>query len=87
MLLSRLQQKAVGKDIKISNEQVDQYIESNKKNLQAQLQYHIKNILIPLSDSPSSDELKKVKQKADEIHRKLMEGEDLCTWQPQKLKR
>ena len=76
MLLSRLQQKAVGKDIKISNEQVDQYIASNKKNIQAQLQYHIKNILIPLSDSPSSDELKKVKQKANEIHRKLLEGED-----------
>ena len=56
ILLSKLQQQSVGQ-IVITDSQVNDYLKSNKA--QSNLQYHLKDILLPLADAPTPEQLKK----------------------------
>ncbi len=76
MLISRLQQKAVGKDISITNEQVEQYLKTASKADNAQLTYHLQNIVIPLNEEPTTEQLKKAKANAENLLAKIKKGED-----------
>ncbi|BCA93990.1 chaperone SurA [Legionella antarctica] len=76
MLISRLQQKAVGKDISVTNEQVDQYLKSASKVDNTQLTYHLQNIVIPLNEEPTTEQLKKAKTNAENLLAKINKGED-----------
>lgn len=76
MILARVQQKAIGKEVKVSDEQVNSFIKNNQNNKRATLQYHLKNILVPLSDSPSSEQVADAKAKAEKIVKLLNKGED-----------
>lgn len=77
MLLAQLQQRVVGREVVVTKEQVDTYIKSMpKQENSGQRKYHIQNIVIPLSDAPSSEELARAQQKADLLLTKLKEGAD-----------
>lgn len=74
MLLARLQQAALGKDITITDEQVNQYLKANKDQEQANRSYRVKNILVPLPEAPSPEEIKTAKAKAKALLTRLKEG-------------
>ena len=76
MLITRLQQKAVGKDISVTNEQVDQYLKTASKADNTELTYHLQNIVIPLNEEPTTEQLKKAKTSADSLLTKIKKGED-----------
>lgn len=76
MLLSRLQQKAVGKDIVISTQQVEDYLKTAVHNEKSQQTYHIQNIVIPLPEEPTTEQLTKAKQKARALLAKIKQGDD-----------
>ena len=76
MLISRLQQKAVGKEILITNEQVEQYLKTASTTDNPDLKYHVQNIVIPLNDEPTTEQLKKAKEKAGKLLAKIKKGED-----------
>lgn len=64
MLLSHLQQKAVGKDAMVTNEQVEQYLKTEGGIVdRTALTYHLQNIVIPLDEEPTSEQVKKQKTK------------------------
>jgi len=76
MLLSRLQQKAIGKEIVISSEQVEDYLKSAGHKDNAQQTYHLQNIVIPLPEAPTTDQLNKAKEKAKALLSKIEKGDD-----------
>lgn len=76
MLITRLQQKAVGKDIMVTNDQVDQYLKTANKADNAQLTYHLQNIVIPLNEEPTTEQLKKARTNAENLLAKIRKGED-----------
>lgn len=77
MLLSNLQQKAVGKDAFVTNEQVEQYLKAEGGIVdRTALTYHLQNIVIPLSEEPTSDQVKKAKDKADSLLTMIRKGDD-----------
>jgi len=76
MLITRLQQKAVGKDIMVTNEQVDQYLKTASKADNTQLTYHLQNIVIPLNEEPTTEQLKKARTNAENLLAKIRKGED-----------
>ncbi|KTD65297.1 peptidylprolyl isomerase [Legionella spiritensis] len=76
ILISRLQQKAVGKDITISSQQVEDFLKSSKYQDKAQYTYQLQNIVIPLPEEPTTEQLNKAKQKARELLAKIKKGED-----------
>jgi len=76
MLISQIQQKAVAKDLVVSNQQVDDYLKKAKLAEKSQQKYHVKNIVIPLPEEPSTTHLKKARQKAEQLLAKIKKGED-----------
>lgn len=77
MLMNRIQQRAVGQDVVISAQQVEDYLKTFEHDTKVQNQtYHIQNIVIPLPEEPTPEQLKKAKQKAQSLLAKIKKGDD-----------
>lgn len=73
ILLSNLQQKVVGREVTITNDQVEHYLntEGTIPDDRTQLTFHLKNIIVPVSENPSVDELQKARTEATRIIKQL----------------
>ncbi|CAM4506395.1 MAG: Chaperone SurA [Legionella sp.] len=78
MVLSNLQQKAVGRDIRITNEQVEQFLktEGDLPVDRTNFTYHLQNIVIPLSEKPSAAEVQKAQKTAERVLASVKKGDD-----------
>lgn len=78
MILSHLQQNAVGRDVMITNEQIEQYLKTEGDGPidRTNLTYHLQNIVIPLADEPSPEQVKKAKADAERILSQIKKGDD-----------
>ncbi|KTC64898.1 peptidyl-prolyl cis-trans isomerase SurA (plasmid) [Legionella adelaidensis] len=77
MLISRVQQKAVGKEVIISEQQVEDYLKTYEKNNKKKQQtYQIQNIVIPLPEEPTSEQVKNAQNKAQDLLKKIKSGAD-----------
>lgn len=71
MLLSTLQRKSIGQVI-VSDEQVNDYLKAY--NQKGDYKYHVKDLLLPLTEEPSSTELVLVQKQATDILHRLEKG-------------
>lgn len=76
MLISNLQQKSVGKDIIVTNEQVEHYLKTENTIDNTQLTFHLQNIVIPLNEEPTSGQVKKARENAEKLLLKIRKGDD-----------
>ncbi len=76
MLIARIQQRSVGKDIVVSTQQVNDYLKTSKNNEKIQQLFHVENIVIPLPEEPTTEQLKKAREKARLLLTKIKQGED-----------
>ena len=76
MLISRIQQRSVGKDVVVSAQQVDDYLKTSHQSEKTQQLFHVQNIVIPLSDEPTTDQLNKARKKALTLLGKIKHGAD-----------
>lgn len=76
VLMTRLQQASIGRDIHISERQVDSYMQEALNEQVSKRKYHLLNIVIPLSDSPTPKEVEQAKQKALTLLAELNKGAD-----------
>jgi len=75
MIIARLQQQEVGKYVKISNQQINEYVKLLNKNNTVK-EYHLKNILIPLPEAPTPEQVKQANLQANNIVKQLRGGAD-----------
>ena len=76
MLIARIQQRSVGKDIVVSAMQVDDYLKTAHQNEKTQYLFHVANIVIPLPEAPTTEQLKKARAKAQLLLKKIKQGDD-----------
>lgn len=76
MLIARMQQQAVGRDIVISTQQVEDYLKTSVEADKSEHVFHVQHIVIPLSEEPTPGELKKAEAKAQVLLHKIKDGED-----------
>ena len=77
ILISQVQQKAVGQDIVVSTQQVEDYLKTYEHDTTLQQRtYHLQNIVIPLPEAPTTTQLSKAKEKARQLLAKIKQGED-----------
>jgi peptidyl-prolyl cis-trans isomerase SurA len=79
ILMSRIQQQAVGKDVVVSTQQVENYLKTAHVNEKESQIYHLQNIVIPLPEEPTTEQVKRAKEKADSLLKKLKQGADFST--------
>lgn len=74
MLISQLQQRDVMQDIQVSEQEILQFLHAPNGLGEMVTEYRLGHILIPLSESPSPEELTQVTQKADRVIADLKAG-------------
>ena len=79
MVMHRLQQKAVSKDIVVSNQQVEDFLKTAALTQKINQLYHVQNILIPLSEAPTSTQVQKAFMKAQALLIKIKQGSDFSS--------
>lgn len=72
--VSRLQQQVLARDVIITDDQVKNFMKNNKAKIEAQQQYHLANILIPLGEEPTAEQVSQAKAKAKNLIKKLNAG-------------
>lgn len=70
----RLQQQAVGRDINVTDQEINTFLRDYKNVKQPNAKYHLQDILISLSDTPSPTEIEQAKQKAQKIVQQINNG-------------
>jgi len=74
ILIQHVQQSALQDKIKITDQEIDNYLHVLKAQpLQPKI-YHIQDILIGLSDSPTSEQIQTAKQRAEKLMQSLRQG-------------
>lgn len=76
ILVSQVQQKAVAQDVVVSSQQVDDYVKTTRKNNKFKQVYHVQNIVIPLPEEPTTEQLKKAEKKSEALLKKIKQGSD-----------
>lgn len=76
LLINRVQQKAIGKEVTVSPQQVEDYLKIAAEQDKNQYTYHLQNILVPLPEEPSSEQVKDAQRKMSELLQKIKTGSD-----------
>lgn len=76
MLIARIQQRSVGKDVIVSSQQVSDYLKTFQNNEKTQQLFHVENIVIPVPEEPTTEQLSKAREKARMLLTKLKHGDD-----------
>lgn len=78
IMISQLQQRDLLHDIQVSEHEVNQFLSSPNGLGEMSTEYHFGHILVPLSESPSPEELEQATQKSQQIIVKLRQGADFA---------
>lgn len=76
LTISRIQQRSVSHEVVVSSEQVEDYLSTFLTNEKAKQTYRVQNIVIPLPEEPTTEQLNKARNKAQALLLKLKQGED-----------
>lgn len=76
MIISRVRQRRVAERIQVSEQEVKNFLASDLGKLQLSEEFRLANILIPLGEGASAQEIQDAGRKAQEIHQQLGRGAD-----------
>ena len=79
LLMHKLQQQEVVSHITIAPEEVDRFMRSQPWQNNSEKEYRLDDILIPLADSPSPEEINAAKTHANMVFTKLNQGQNFQT--------
>ncbi len=76
MLTSKVQRFQVGGRIKISQQDIDRFLQSKQGKASTQAEYHLRHLLVAIADSATSTEVKQAQIKAQNLYAKTQQGAD-----------
>jgi peptidyl-prolyl cis-trans isomerase SurA len=76
IIINQLRGREIGGRIKVTDREVEHYMETQDKLGDESTQYHLGHILIAVQEAASSSEIQRAMSKADDIVRKLRAGQD-----------
>lgn len=76
MTMQRLQQQEIAGKMSVSPQEVTAYIKSHPLQMDATKEYRIQDILVPLKDTPSTEDVQKAKAHADDLIKQVNAGAD-----------
>lgn len=79
LLINQVQQAVVNNRIRITDQEIDNFLTSSDGKLATSPDYRLGHILIGVSGSASEEAVAEAEQKAQDIYRQLQEGADFAT--------
>ncbi len=74
LIIKNLQQRLVASKITVSNQEIQQYIDQNESQDNANTVYHLRHILISTPEEASPEALQHAQSKSDAVYRKIIAG-------------
>ena len=78
MIISRVRQRRVAERIQVSDQEVENFLESESGKMQLSVEYRLANILIRVPDAASADEIQAAERRAQELYQQLQQGADFA---------
>jgi peptidyl-prolyl cis-trans isomerase SurA len=78
IIINQLRAKEIAGRIKVSDSEVEHYMETQEKAGDENNQYHLGHILIAVKEGASASEIQKAQLKADNLVKKLRAGQDFA---------
>jgi len=76
IIINQLRGREIGGRIKVTDREVDHYMETQEKIGEEAVQYHLGHILIAVKEAATATEIQKAQAKADDLVKKLRAGQD-----------
>ncbi len=76
IVINQLRSREIGGRIKVTDREVEHYLETQGKVGDEAIQYHLGHILIAVKEAASAAQIQKAQGKADDLVRKLRAGQD-----------
>ena len=76
IIINQLRSREIGGRIKVTDREVDHYMETQEQAGNEAVQYHLGHILIAVKEAASAADIQKAQSKADELVKKLRAGQD-----------
>ena len=76
IIINQLRSREIGGRIKVTDREVDHYMETQEKIGNEAVQYHLGHILIAVKEAASATDIQKAQSKADDLVKKLRAGQD-----------
>ncbi|MFD1261388.1 peptidylprolyl isomerase [Entomomonas asaccharolytica] len=78
ILINRVRQRVIGEKIRITDQEVKNFLNSEIGKAQLSEEYYLASILVPVSQGSSYAAIQKAEQKATDIYRQLENGADFA---------
>lgn len=78
IIINQLRGREIGGRVKVTDREVEHYMETQDKMGEESTQYHLGHILLAVKEGASSTEIQKAMNKADALVKKLREGQDFA---------
>ncbi len=78
MLITQVRQRLVNRRIKVSDQEVKNFLNSEQGQKNAQAELHLAHIMIPIPASPSAEQLLEARQQAEQAWQQLADGIDFA---------
>lgn len=78
MVISRVRQRRVAERIQVTDQEVQNFLASDLGQMQLSEDYRLANILIPVADAASPDEIRAAAQKTSQVYDQLRSGADFA---------
>jgi len=78
IIINQLRSREIGGRIKVTDREVDHYMETQGKIGEEAVQYHLGHILIAIKEAASATQIQNAQNKADDLVRKLRAGQDFA---------
>ncbi len=76
IIINQLRAREISTRIKVTDREVDHYLETQGATVQESVEYHLGHILIALPEAASSSAIQSARTKAEDVVDKLRQGED-----------
>lgn len=78
MIISRVRQRRVAERIQVSDQEVENFLNSESGKMQLSVEYRLANILIRVPDAASAEEIQAADRRAQELYQQLQQGADFA---------
>jgi peptidyl-prolyl cis-trans isomerase SurA len=78
VIIDKLQERVIDRKVRVSDQEIEDFIASQSGALNSDVEYRIGHILIALPEGATPDEVKAARDKAMAIRERLLEGEDFA---------
>ena len=78
MIISRVRQRRVAERIQVTDQEVQNFLASDLGKMQLSEEYRLANILIPVAEGASPEDIQAADRQASEIYKQLQQGADFA---------